>query len=211
MAVLRKARRERYTIIDNEVFCNTALSLKAKGLLCQMLSLPDGWEYSIEGLAQLCSDGRTSVASAVKELEEAGYIRRIQVREGGKVAGIEYVVYESPIADLPKAENLISENLISENLRAENREQLNTKELNTKELNTKSYRFTPPAREEVQAYIMEQGYSVDAERFVDYYTSNGWMVGRTKMKDWRAAVRTWQKKTRDAPRQDRPRDFNDFL
>lgn len=55
-------------------------------------------------------------------------------------------------------------------------------------------RFTPPVVEEVRAYCNEKGYHVDAERFVDYYTSNGWMVGRNKMKDWKAAVRTWVKK-----------------
>lgn len=52
-------------------------------------------------------------------------------------------------------------------------------------------RFKPPSREEVQAYILEKGYRVDAERFIDYYTSNGWKVGKNPMKDWKAAVRTW--------------------
>lgn len=55
-------------------------------------------------------------------------------------------------------------------------------------------RFKPPTVGEVQAYCIEKGYHVDAERFVDYYTSNGWKVGRNSMKDWRAAVRTWEKK-----------------
>ena len=55
-------------------------------------------------------------------------------------------------------------------------------------------RFTPPTVQEVKAYCNEKGYPVDPERFVDYYTSNGWMVGRNKMKDWKAAVRTWAKK-----------------
>lgn len=55
-------------------------------------------------------------------------------------------------------------------------------------------RFTPPTVDEVRAYCNEKHYPVDAERFVDYYTSNGWMVGKNKMKDWRAAVRTWAKK-----------------
>ena len=57
-------------------------------------------------------------------------------------------------------------------------------------------RFTQPTREEVQQYITEQGYHVDADRFVDYYTSNGWMVGKNHMKDWKAAVRTWERKSK---------------
>lgn len=62
-----------------------------------------------------------------------------------------------------------------------------------------SKRFTPPSREEVQAYIAEKSYQVDAERFVDYYTSNGWRVGKNPMKDWKAAVRTWAKNGYDKP------------
>ena len=56
-------------------------------------------------------------------------------------------------------------------------------------------RFTPPTLAEVQAYCKERGNNVDAQRFIDYYTSNGWKVGRNKMKDWKAAVRTWEKST----------------
>ena len=58
-------------------------------------------------------------------------------------------------------------------------------------------RFTPPSREEVQAYIVENGYSVDAERFIDYYTANGWRVGKNPMKDWKATVRNWERKNAD--------------
>lgn len=55
-------------------------------------------------------------------------------------------------------------------------------------------RFTPPTREEVQAYCMERGNNVDAEAFIDFYTSKGWMVGKNPMKDWKACVRTWEKR-----------------
>ena len=58
-------------------------------------------------------------------------------------------------------------------------------------------RFAPPSREEVQAYIAEKGYNVDAERFIDYYTANGWRVGKNPMKDWKAAVRTWARNAYD--------------
>lgn len=58
-------------------------------------------------------------------------------------------------------------------------------------------RFTPPSREQVQEYIAEKGYQVDAERFVDYYTSNGWRVGKNPMKDWKATVRNWNRKEQD--------------
>ena len=70
-------------------------------------------------------------------------------------------------------------------------------------------RFTPPSREEVQAYIVEKGYNVDAEAFIDFYTSKGWLVGKTPMKDWRAAVRTWAKRD-NRPRAQVNNKFNEY-
>lgn len=60
---------------------------------------------------------------------------------------------------------------------------------------TKTKRFTPPTVDDVRAYCAERNNNVDAERFVDYYTANGWQVGKNKMKDWKAAVRTWERNT----------------
>lgn len=60
-------------------------------------------------------------------------------------------------------------------------------------------RFTPPSIDEVQSYISEKGYSVDAESFVAFYTSKNWFVGKNKMKDWHAAVVTWEKRNKDFP------------
>jgi hypothetical protein len=59
---------------------------------------------------------------------------------------------------------------------------------------TRAKRFVPPTVDEVRDYCFDRGNAVDAQRFVDYYTSNGWMVGKNKMKDWKAAVRTWEQK-----------------
>ena len=64
---------------------------------------------------------------------------------------------------------------------------------------SKPKRFTPPSLEDVQAYCLERNNNVDAERFIDYYQSNGWMVGRNKMKDWKSAVRTWEKNNYSNP------------
>ena len=67
-------------------------------------------------------------------------------------------------------------------------------------------RFTPPTLEEVKAYCLESGHRIDAERFIDYYESNGWMVGRNKMKDWKAAVRNWAKREDEKPKKEERRD-----
>ena len=71
-------------------------------------------------------------------------------------------------------------------------------------------RFTPPTREEVQAYITEKGYSVDAERFFDFYTAKAWMIGKNPMKDWRAAVRTWVRRDDEKPSPQKNNKFNQY-
>ena len=189
MAILRKHKREHYTIIENTVFMDYELSYKAKGLLCQMLSLPDGWSFSIEGLARLSSDGKASVASALDELKAAGYFSRRQVRNGNRISGVEYVISETKLHDFQELENQELENQD-----AGNQPQLNTNKSSTNKSTTKGYRFKPPAREEVQSYIDEKGYSIDAERFIDYYTANGWKVGKNPMKDWKATIRNWERR-----------------
>ena len=62
---------------------------------------------------------------------------------------------------------------------------------------TRETRFSPPSLDEVQAYIAERGSAVDAQQFVDFYASKGWMVGKNRMKDWKAAVRTWEKRRKE--------------
>lgn len=85
-----------YTIMSNSHFRDKRMSLKAKGLLSIMLSLPDDWDYSTMGLTSLSSDGETSVRSALQELEEFGYLTRERIREGGKIVDWEYNIYETP-------------------------------------------------------------------------------------------------------------------
>ena len=68
------------------------------------------------------------------------------------------------------------------------------KEDNKENIKEKSgHRFSPPTIEEIRDYILEKGYSFDAERFFDFYESKGWFVGKNKMKDWKAAIRNWAK------------------
>ena len=75
-----------------------------------------------------------------------------------------------------------------------------------------SQRFVAPSVTEVKQYIEEKGYHVDAEQFVDFYDSKGWMVGKNKMKDWKASVRTWEKKVKqEQPVQHTPSYDTDYL
>lgn len=136
MSIYRRHKKSNYTCIDNHIFMDHSLSLKAKGLLTQIYSLPDDWEYSVKGLASLFSDGRDAVNNALQELIEHGYIIRSQkINKHGKFDGYEYDIYETP--QIKDADNPITENPLTDNPFTENQTQLNTKEVNTKKVITK--------------------------------------------------------------------------
>ena len=127
MSVIRVEKNNNYTTMSNHHFRNRSLSLKAKGVMSLMLSLPDDWDYTIKGLATLSKDGVDSVRSALKELEEQGYLTMKRVRNGrGHLTSTEYVLKEIPNSEKPISENPISEKPISENPILENPTQLNT-------------------------------------------------------------------------------------
>lgn len=190
MAIIRVHKTRDYTTMSNFHFRNKEMSLKAKGLLSLMLSFPDDWDFSVKGLAAFCADSDDSVRTALRELEKYHYLVRRRSRdENGRLGRIEFDVYEKPFTepvvphrdfpyvDIPHVEK---------------QAQLNTKGLlNTKGINK---RFQKPTVEEVRSYILEIGAAISAEAFVDYYEANGWRVGRSSMKDWKAAVRNWKRR-----------------
>ena len=97
MAVFRIEKTRDYTVMSNHHLRNTELSLKAKGLLSMMLSLPEEWNYTTKGLASICKEGTESIGTALKELERTGYIVRNRLRDSkGKITDVEYVIYETP-------------------------------------------------------------------------------------------------------------------
>ena len=103
MAVFRVERNTGYTVMSNHHLRNKELSLKAKGLLSQMLSLPEDWDYTTKGLARICRDGVDSICATVRELEDAGYIIRERVRNAnGRLGSIEYTILEQPRPPEPK-------------------------------------------------------------------------------------------------------------
>ena len=130
--------------MSNYHFKEKDMSLKAKGLLSLMLSLPDSWDYSISGLVRLSKDGKDSVMTALAELEKFGYLTRSQkTNEKGQFSGVEYNIFEEPQSDSAVSVNPNSGIEISENSHSENQRQLNTNSINhlenkdIKELSTK--------------------------------------------------------------------------
>ena len=97
MPVFRVDKSRDYTVLSNNIFKDRTLSAKAKGLLAEMLSLPENWDYTLKGLTFLFSDGLDSVRQGIKELEEHGYVVRERKRdEKGRLGEMEYVIYETP-------------------------------------------------------------------------------------------------------------------
>lgn len=138
MAVFRVHKNENYTVLSNYHFKEKGLSLKAKGLLSLMLSLPEDWDYSAAGLVTLSKDGKDSVNAALKELEKFGYLRRTQaIDERGKFSGYNYEIFEQPIEEA-KVDEPFAENPSTENPSTENPQQLNINKSITKILNTKN-------------------------------------------------------------------------
>ena len=116
MAVFRVEKNKGYTVMSNHHLRNKDLTLKAKGLLSQMLSLPENWDYTLQGLSVINREKIDAIRTAIWELETAGYIVRQQTRdEKGKMAHIEYTIYEQPQTAPPVLENPILENPTSDN------------------------------------------------------------------------------------------------
>ena len=146
MSVFRVEKNKGYTVMSNHHLRNHTLSLKAKGLLSQMLSLPDDWDYTLQGLAQINKESIDAIREAVRELERAGYIKRSRERdERGCLRGTVYTIYEQPHAEptpekpmqaLPTLDNPILEKPMLDKPTLENPMQLITKGRNKEKQNT---------------------------------------------------------------------------
>ena len=134
MAVFRVERNRGYTVMSNHHLRNRGLTLKAKGLLSQMLSLPDNWDYTLAGLSRINREKIDAIREAVRELEKAGYIVRSRERdEKGRLRGADYIIYEQPqppVLDLPTLENPTLDNPTLEKPMLENPTLENPTQLN---------------------------------------------------------------------------------
>lgn len=173
MAIFRTPKNQNYTVMSNYHLKEKNMSLKAKGLLSVMLSLPDDWDYSLSGLIAICKENETAVKSALKELKDFGYIRIDKLMPNETESGrIEYVynVFEQPqniIKQEHKKQGL--ENQPLENQPIENQVQLNTNKQNTKELNTKKIKNKKNSKKDAKLdYIAKKCLEYDlAENVIE--------------------------------------------
>ena len=162
MPIFRVERTKNFTVMSNHHLRDRTISLKAKGLLSQMLSLPDDWDYTLRGLAAINKESLDAVRTAVHELEAAGYVVRSRVRdERGQLRGCEYFVDEYPHAEDSDVENCgdlsappVLETPVSDSTAQENPTQLNKEIPNKEKQNTDLILSdTDAVREQVQENI----------------------------------------------------------
>lgn len=163
MAVIRVQKTENYTVMSNHHLRNKELSLKAKGLISLMLSLPPDWDYSVAGLVAICKESHTSVRSALKELEEQNYLIRERKNSEKGYFVYEYTLYEVPEPHTGKQHAAKRD---AENTHTENRSQLSKEKLNTNKLNKEEVNKESIYIEELENILKEE---VSNESLQDLY------------------------------------------
>lgn len=177
--IIKSKSVDRFTAIDNEIIRSFDLTLEERGLLIFLLSLRHDWVIYKTTLHDRVGCSKGTLDRVFKGLQDKGYIVSVKViNELGHFNGWNHVVYDVPTsanADIGESAPIS-----------------NTK-LNSK-LYIKKTKFIKPTANEVNSYAKEIGFtSLDGCYFIDHYDSNGWLVGKNPMKDWKAAVRTWKR------------------
>lgn len=154
MSIIRVNKTNNFTVMSNYHFKEKKMSLKSKGLLSLMLSLPDDWNYTLAGLVSLSKDGKDSVMAALAELEKFNYLTRVRTTNSkGQFSGIEYNIFEEPQAQKPIAGKQSAENQNAEKANSDKPPLLNTKF--TKNLNNKVLKELNTKEIEMEGVLLE--------------------------------------------------------
>ena len=192
MSVFRIEKNKNYTVMSNHHLRNKELTLKSKGLLSLMLSLPEEWDYTLKGLSIICKEGIDAIRVSIVELEKQGYIERRRNRNAkGQLTNTEYIIHEYPITVVPKSEkpmlekpileNPILDNPTQEKPTLENPTQINKDKTNTEELNTDLIKYPSINQTEpVNTFASQMPPSASAllggTRLIDRYNQNAELV-----------------------------------
>lgn len=237
MAVFRVSKTKDYTVMSNTHLKEKEMSLKAKGLLSVMLSLPDEWDYSINGLCAICKENETAIKSTLNELKKFGYLTVKKMMPNETATGrieYEYHIFERPQAqekqgtEKQEVEKQGVENLPLEFQGVENPGQLNTQLLNTKEENTQELNTKKEKKEVRHKYgeysnvllsdtelaKLKNEFPVDYERRIESLSSYMASTGKS-YKNHLATIRNWarrdkEKRQQAKPQQQQSTSFNPF-
>ena len=176
MAVFRIEKNTGYTVMSNIHLRDKALSLKAKGLLSQILSLPEDWDYTLTGLCHINRESKDAIRTAINELERSGYVERHQtIDESGKFSSNEYLIHESPvhtpILEKPSSDNPTTGKPSSENPTQLNKDKQNKDKQNTDKRNTDQsiYRAADDLADTTHAYRALIEENIEYDVLVSHY------------------------------------------
>lgn len=205
----KKNAQSRYTMIDNAILQNWGMTPEEKSILIYLLSMPENWIVIKTKLIEDSNIGRDRFNRAWKSLQEKGYIISIRVidSETKQLKGWNHIVYEEPVL----SESRVTENPIvgdsesreirKSEIQSVYKEQIEQSNNNTKEEESTRKKldkvFQVPTIETIREYMTEIGIPEKSDRFFNYYESIGWKVGRSQMKDWKAAARNFRENKRE--------------
>lgn len=199
------------TIIDSDAFLDMPLSAQALYFHLSMRADDDGFVNNPKKIQRMigASDDDCKLlvlkrfiltfesgVIVIKHWKIHNYIQKdryketVYLEEKSTLALTENNAYTECIQDVSRLDTQVSIGKVIDSI-----------EIDKGNMRKTASRFTPPTLDEVKAYCLERNNNVDAQRFIDYYTANGWKVGRNAMKDWKAAVRTWERDDKPAPKQ----------
>lgn len=185
--------KNKYGTTPNHILNDPNISWKAKGLWGYIQSKPDDWDFSSVRMSKDTKDGIDGTQAGLKELQDSGYLKRSKYRDEKGKWGWEYELLEVAVREFPVMAKPVTEKPVT------NKERNTKKELVKKNIVAKAPRelFIKPSIDEVKDFIKQNNYNVNANQWWNHYEAKGWLIGKNKMKDWKAAVRTWVK---DDPR-----------
>ena len=202
--MLKNRFANKFTQISNAVLNDNELTLEEKGLFCYLFSKPDGWEFHYNSMKkELNEKSDDTIRRILTSLVKKGYITKTQNNkaESGKFGGIDIEFTDKSFrltetkntesVNAPYGANADSVKLVPNNTYISNNTDNNNKDLIIIEKTQK--KFVKPTIEEIKAYCNDKGINIDVERFYYYHDARGWMMGKYKMKNWKSAVRTWER------------------
>ena len=183
-----------YGIIPKMAMQDQRLHIIAKAIYAYFTSYSGGGNCCFPSRKKICFDlgiSNDTFGKYLKQLTDSGYIKVSQIKENGRFSHNEYILCDtiSPCPKISDTEDIVHGEMDT-NINSNNINSISN--INSNKDNRRA-RFEPPSLDEVKAYCNERHNDVDPQRFIDYYESNGWKVGRNSMKDWKAAVRTWER------------------
>ena len=194
-----------YTVIDNGIFKDAELTYAEVGFLCKILSLPEGWHFAVDGIVGTSCEGRDRVYAIIRQLIKHGYCKRTQNKDGksGRYQSYDYTFYEvknglgcdsEPQTGLPDTDTPDTGSPYTET-------PTHIKYLSNKVLNKSNTKrgsaFAPPTRDQVREFFRERKFNSDPDAFWLHFENCNWKLssGRgAKMKDWRLAAISWEKR-----------------